>query len=70
MISPEISIETDIKEAAFGGLKVLKFRYLSRSNALTVPSNEQDINMFPFGWNLSEVIYALWSSNEAKLTPL
>ena len=49
MISPEISIETDVKEAAFGGLKVLKFRYLIRSKALTVPSNEQDINIFPFG---------------------
>ena len=67
MISPPCSIARQLNYAGLGGVMVLKFLYLIRSNALTVPSREAVIIVFPFlGINWTAVTWAVWSVKVTK----
>jgi hypothetical protein len=56
-ISPLLSIAKHVNYVGLLGVKVLKFLYLTRSKALTVPSSDELKTAFPFfGINLRSVI--------------
>lgn len=66
-ISPEDSIAKHVSWVCLFGFKVLKFLYLTKSNALTVPSEEDVKIAFPFlGINLISVIAPSWSLKVVK----